>query len=233
MKFTAIRGARYGNTRRVELPWGELTGNEQHNVKRKATLRTMGATIVLASLAAAWANSGDYGTSLPTSEAGQKMREEVAAKYLEMSTREKYEATYIDPIEYKADYIIGATGLRGVLHYIDDDEYEYRFGQGCLAGSAYDTSPLRTRYGADGNADTVASLSTRGDKILVHPAGTDAAPLVFESRGGELFPDSNTRATLLDNDCRVADGLVVRVSGSEEGRLSSDSFNHRLHPSEY
>lgn len=237
MKFSVIRtqrddSYRYAEKYQVSLPWGELTDKEKHGIKRTATLRTMVATGTLAVLASAWTLSGDYGKTLPTSEAGEKMREEVADKYLEMSAREKFEATYVDPIVYKADYIENASGLKGQLHYLIDDSYEYRFGQVCLAGRAYDTSPSSVR-GDSGEVNAVATLTAQGDNILVHPAGSDAPPLVFETRDGELFPDAATRETLLANNCRVADGLVVQRWDMEEGRLSSDAFNHRLHPSEY
>jgi hypothetical protein len=235
MNFTVVRTKEgyYRNERyQVELPWGDLTDKEQHKIKRKATLRMMAVTGGLALLASAWSLSGDWGENLPKSEAGEKMREEVADKYLEMSAREKFEATYVDPIVYKADYIEGASGPKGQLHYLLDDSYEYRFGQVCLAGRAYDTSPSSVR-GDSGEINAVATLTAHGDEVFVHPAGSDAEPLAFELREGELFPNAATRETLLANDCRVADGLVVQRWDMEEGRLGSESFNQRLHPSNY
>ncbi len=52
-------------------------------------------------------------------------------------------------------------------------------GSNCLAGTAYDTTPSEIRGRASGDISAVASIAVKGSVISIHPAGSEAAPLLF------------------------------------------------------
>lgn len=106
----------------------------------------------------------------------------------------------------------GGRGVIGYISTIPGTTSRLLYGQDCLTGSAYDTTPSTIRgRAANGDISAVASLQVEGDgMVVVHPAGSNADALRFTQTqsSGELLPDQATQRTLEAYGCYTG-GLAM------------------------
>ena len=166
-----------------------------------------------------WGISGSPGEEMTHDQVRAGLAKDAREAYFSGTQRQKFEMAYVTPQRETMEGIEGQTGLKGKLRTVLHPAFYATFGQYCLQGSAYDTTPSTIRGRANGDISAVASLVMSGTSVTVHPAGSNAPALVFNETSGELVPDSATEETLIANGCKPR-GLVV----SSDYRLKSPDF---------
>ncbi len=216
---------------RYPVSYNDMTEPERRNYKKEKVIQGMAAVIAGTVLVASWTSSGNGGDQSPDAAAAG-MRQKAATVYLSHSTRQKFEDTYITPIELKGDYLVHDRGLRGEMKHWRTTAYESQFGQMCLRGSGYDTTPSNIRtWSGGGDISAIASLSQNGSEVSVYPAGSNAPSLQFKLISGELIPDNTTVMTLAANDCEPTSGLAVARQDRFHNQLESvPGFLETIHP---
>lgn len=101
--------------------------------------------------------------------------------------------------------------LHGIKSSVGYEKQNRSFGQDCLMGSAYDTTPSEIRGRAHGDISSVATVNVVDDETVVYPAASNAAPLRFaqgETPSQLLIPaDGHTRSTLEAYGCNPKIGV--------------------------
>lgn len=95
--------------------------------------------------------------------------------------------------------------LHGIKSSVGYEKQNRTFGQDCLMGSAYDTTPSEIRGRAHGDISSAATVNVVDNETVVYPAASNAAPLRFaqgETPSQLLIPaDGHTRSTLEAYGC--------------------------------
>ena len=199
----------------VRVPWAELTPHERQKVKERRIdigLKVAGVALVGASI---WWVAGSPGHAAPREDARQDVFKAASAAYQKSPVRERFEAQYIRPITVNKEMSEGGKRILGWLWAKDAADAHYTFGQTCLAGSAYDTSPSEIRGRSSGDISAVAALAVSGGDVTVYPAGSDAPSLSFSITNGELVPDESTVETLVANGCNPDSALQIGLNNED------------------
>lgn len=213
---TRERTSSFVETREETIPWRDLTHSQTADILRPWAKTMIAGSIAVASFLFVESVTGDGGQQLSLDDAAETARAQAKAVYDDKSLREKFEAAYVTPIEIKDDFRVNESGVRGKWAHMWTANTAISFGQTCLRGSAYDTTPSEIRGWTNGDISAVASLSSNAaDEVYVYPAGSDAPSLRFSVSGGELIPDVKTERTLTANGCEL-NGLPVTENSYED-----------------
>jgi hypothetical protein len=198
----------------IRVQWHEMSksGIARHIGKRGIQLAAVAGIIYASNPNGPFDIWGDPETAVSIED--QRAEAEFIARdtYNMQSVEGKFTLQYISVNEGEISGADLGNGLLGFISSGGNQELVYRFGQTCLAGSAYDVTPSSVRGGASGDVSAVAALnySSEDGYIKVYPANSDAEPLVFTMppNNGLLYPDATTMDTLNAYGCEP-EGLVV------------------------
>lgn len=189
------------------LPWNRLSEARRFEIldHRRNARRVVYALI---GLFAIFENRGNTAREVGVKEQTSDATYVVNTIYQNASLGDKFNFSYVNPIQRAAITEKDGRGLLGWVSPGNDDQIEVTLGQSCLAGTAYDTTTSIISGRASGELSAVASVSATTDGISIHPAGSDAPPLEFSYIEGKLKADSRTTNTLMANGCNP-DSTVI------------------------
>lgn len=224
----------WGRRVRQDVAKEDLTPHERQKIRDRRidrALKTAGVVLVGSGI---WWAAGSPGHESSPETAKRDVFAAAKAVYQESPVREQFEAQYVRPIAVDKEMSVGGKRVLGWLLARGNTDAHYTFGQTCLAGSAYDTSPSEIRGRASGDISAVAALAVSGDMVTVYPAGSDAPSLRFSIASGELVPDQPTVETLRANGCDPSSALHIGLN--EEYYESTDVLDilgePAIHPTE-
>jgi hypothetical protein len=198
----------------IHVKWHEMTkrGIVRHIGKRSVQLASIAGIIYASAPNGTVDFWGDRGEPVSIEAQRADARFNALDKFSMQSVEGKFAMQYITN-EY--GYIDGVQNENGILGNVANNgnpDLYYRFGQVCLAGSAYDTTPSSIRGGATGDVSAAAAINYNAgtNQATIYPANSEAKPLVFTvvPYGNALEPDTQTKDTLLAYDCQP-EGLVI------------------------
>lgn len=198
-----------GISERLKVETSELTSKELALHKQRQQTQGIAAAGLSIAGVVAWWIYGSTGSHLSDDEAKRLVLKEASQSYEDSSLRERFEAQFVQPIVVDQERSINGTRISGFIEKYNSRNAVYAFGQDCLSGTAYDTTPSKILTRAENEVSAIAAFAVRGDVAIVFSVSSAAPPLNFGTETGQLIPDQTTAETLRANGCLPTDGLVV------------------------
>ena len=129
-----------------------------------------------------------------------------ATEFHDAAKAQKFSMQFLIPRDYDVNRSYDGKGIKGGFSDQNEtDKRTYEIGSNCLAGTAYDISPLAARNGARYPAQAgIVPTPQNPDQIIIASGNPDKLPdLVFSGAQGSVLQsaDSNTKSQLAAYGC--------------------------------
>lgn len=195
----------YQTTNHVEtvdvklVPWGLLHADRKREIKNNRR----GIVAGILAFTAIFGTRGNVSDPVSVPQQREKVTTELVRDYRGQTIYDQFVQSYIQPQGYLAPREKNGNGWLGLFSQGAETNIQVQLGQKCLAGTAFDITDSKIRGRARGDLSAVASLTVNTDGVAsIHPAGSNADPLVFEIENGVLAnPTPGTVETLYAHGC--------------------------------